>query len=230
METFKLFSGEHIFMIVSTLVFFIFLLILANFFNKRNFAKVSAISIFILKSLELTYRHLYNGEEIVQLLPLHLCNITLVFVIIMMLSGSKTLFQLCYYWSLGALFAIITPDIKYSFPNFMTISFFITHFYIIFAVVYSYIYLKFRPTLLGYISAFLTINLISGGVYFINIKLGTNYLYVNRVPDFSSPLSYFGEWPYYIIVVELIYIILTYIIYFPLRNKAVKFGKTTFYK
>ncbi|MCF2699916.1 TMEM164-related integral membrane acyltransferase [Fusobacterium mortiferum] len=229
METFKLFSNEHFILIISNILFFTFLLFIANFFSKRYFAKISAITIFILKLAELTYRHLYNNEEIFQLLPLHLCNITLIFVIIMMLSGSKTLFQLCFYWSLGAIFAIATPDVKYSFPNFMTLSFFTTHFYILFAVVYAYIFFKFRPTLWGYFTAFFVINLICLGVYFLNDSLGTNYLYVNRVPDFSSPINYFGEWPYYIVVVELIYIILTYLIYFPFKSRAVKFGKSKFY-
>lgn len=229
METFRLFGGEHFAIIFGNIIFFLFLLIFANFFNKRKFAKISAIIIFILKLSELVYRYLYNGEKIVELLPLHLCNITLIFIIIMMLSGSKTLFQLCYYWSLGAIFAIVTPDVKYSFPNFMTLSFFVTHFYILFAVAYAYIYFRFRPALWGYFSAFFIINIICLGVYFLNSNLGTNYLYVNRVPDFSSPLSYFGEWPFYIVVVELIYVILTYIAYFPMRDRAVKFGKTKFY-
>ncbi|MDO5788111.1 MAG: TIGR02206 family membrane protein [Fusobacterium sp.] len=229
METFKLFSNEHFVLIFSNIIFFIFLLFIANFFDKRHFAKITAIVIFILKLAELSYRHLYNNEEIFELLPLHLCNITLIFVIIMMLSGSKSLFQLCFYWSVGAIFAVATPDVKYSFPNFMTVSFFITHFYILFAVAYFYLYFSFRPAIWGYFTAFFTINIICLGVYFLNVHLGTNYLYVNRVPSFSSPLNYFGEWPYYIIVVELIYIILTYLLYLPFRSRAVKFGKTKFY-
>lgn len=229
METFKLFSNEHFVLIFSNIIFFIFLLFIANFFDKRHFTKITAIVIFILKLAELSYRHLYNNEEIFELLPLHLCNITLIFVIIMMLSGSKSLFQLCFYWSVGAIFAVATPDVKYSFPNFMTVSFFITHFYILFAVAYFYLYFSFRPAIWGYFTAFFTINIICLGVYFLNVHLGTNYLYVNRVPSFSSPLNYFGEWPYYIIVVELIYIILTYLLYLPFRSRAVKFGKTKFY-
>ncbi|WP_294531434.1 TIGR02206 family membrane protein [uncultured Fusobacterium sp.] len=229
METFKLFSNEHFVLIFSNIIFFIFLLFIANFFDKRYFAKITAIVIFILKLAELSYRHLYNNEEIFELLPLHLCNITLIFVIIMMLSGSKSLFQLCFYWSVGAIFAVATPDVKYSFPNFMTVSFFITHFYILFAVAYFYLYFSFRPAIWGYFTAFFTINIICLGVYFLNVHLETNYLYVNRIPSFSSPLNYFGEWPYYIIVVELIYIILTYLLYLPFRSRAVKFGKTKFY-
>ncbi len=229
METFKLFSNEHFFLILGNILFFFIILLIANFFNKKFYAKLTAIIILLVKILEIIYRHIHNGEGFLELLPLHLCNITLLFIIFMMLSGSKTLFQLCFYWSIGAIFAVATPDIKYSFPNPMTISFFMTHFYILFAVIYAYIFFRFKPTLLGYFSAFFTINLICVGVYFLNEKIGTNYLYINRLPDFSSPLQYFGEWPYYIVVVELIYIILTYLLYFPFKNKAVKFGKSKFY-
>lgn len=229
MENFILFSNEHFWFIFGGILSCFLLLLIAIFFNKKLFAQMTAILIFFIKIGELSYRHLYYGEKITELLPLHLCNITLIFIIIMMLTGSKKLFQLCYYWSLGAIFAILTPDVKYSFPNLLTLSFFITHFYIIFAIIYLYIFFKFRPTLLGYFSAFFTINIICLIVYFINNHLGTNYLYVNRVPDFSSPLNYFGEWPYYIIVVEIIYIILTYLIYLPLKSRAVKFGKSKFY-
>ena len=49
METFKLFSNEHFILIISNILFFTFLLFIANFFNKRYFAKISAITIFILK-------------------------------------------------------------------------------------------------------------------------------------------------------------------------------------
>lgn len=110
----------------------------------------------------------------------------------------------------------------------MTLSFYNSFLYIICCSLCLYLF-KFRPTLWGYFIAFFVINLICLGVYFLNDSLGTNYLYVNRVPDFSSPINYFGEWPYYIVVVELIYIILTYLIYFPFKSRAVKFGKSKFY-
>lgn len=229
MNKFIFFSNQH-FIILGVGVVVIFLLLLvANFFDKKEFAKVTAIMILILKIAELFYRHYILGLKVVNLLPLHLCNIVLIFILIMMITSSKTLFQFCYYWSIGAIFALATPDVKYDIHDFATISFFITHFYIIFAVIYRYIYFSEKPTLKGYFSAFILLNVIALIVFFINKKLGTNYLFVNRVPDFSSPLSYFGKWPNYILVVEFIDIILTYLIYFPFREKSVKYKKEIFY-
>lgn len=228
MEKFVLFGTQHLIILISGIIISMILLMFGVFIDKRYFARFTALIILIIKIVELCYRNIINGEQITHLLPLHLCNIVLIFVIIMMITGSKLLFQPCFYWSLGAVFALVTPDVTVPLPNFVTFSFFITHFYILFGVVYAYLYFGYRPTLLGYFSSFVALNVICLIVYFINLELGTNYLFVNRVPDFTSPLSYFGQWPYYIIVVELIYIILTYLIYFPFRARNVKFGTARF--
>lgn len=225
MNNFILFGTEHILIIIAGIILSLLFLIIGGLTNKKIFGEISALAILILKLAELSYRHLVEGQKIIDLLPLHLCNIALFFVIIMMFTHSKKLFQLCFFWSMGAIFAIITPDVKIGLPNFVTFSFFITHFYIIFGVIYEYIFFRRRPKILGYISSFVILNIIAVIIYFINDYLGTNYLFVNRMPNFSSPLRYFGQWPYYIIVVELIYIILGYLLYLPFKAKNIKYGK-----
>ncbi|WP_410207910.1 TIGR02206 family membrane protein [Fusobacterium sp.] len=228
MERFVLFGTQHLIILVSGIIISFVLLILGNILGRKFFGRFTAIIVLIIKIVELYYRHIVYGEKIKELLPLHLCNIALIFVILLMITQSKWLFQPCYFWCLGAVFALITPDVTAPLPNYVTLSFFITHFYILFGMVYACVYYKYRPTLTGYFASFIALNIICLVVYFINRELGTNYLFVNRVPSFKSPLSYFGDWPYYIIVVELIYIVLTYLIYIPLKKKHVKFGVQRF--
>ena len=228
METFTLFSTEHFWLIGGGFLGVLALTIVSAFLPKYRFAQITALIIFTIKAVELTYRHLYMNEPITGLLPLHLCNLALIFAILMMLTKSQGLFQLTYFWCLGALFAVITPDVKYSFPHPLTLSFYITHFYLIFAAIYGLLFFEFKPTFKGWVDAFITINILAVIIYFINVKLGTNYLYVNRIPDFSSPLDYFGKWPYYIIVVEVVYLFLTYAIYFPFRRKTYKYSTKYF--
>lgn len=228
METFTLFSTEHFWFIGGGFLGILALTMLSAFLPKYKFAQFSAIIILLIKIAELSYRHIYVGEPIYSLLPLHMCNLTLIIAILTMLTKSQKLFQLTYYWCLGALFAVITPDIKYSFPHPLTLSFYITHFYLLFAAVYGILFFNFKPTFKGWVNAFVTLNIFAFIIFFINKKLGTNYLYVNRIPDFSSPLDYFGQWPYYIIVVEIIYLILTYGIYYPFRRKTFKYSTKYF--
>lgn len=228
METFTLFSTEHFWFIGGGFLGILALTMVSAFLPKYKFAQFSAIVILLIKLAELSYRHIYVGEPIYSLLPLHMCNLTLIIAILTMLTKSQKLFQLTYYWCLGALFAVITPDIKYSFPHPLTLSFYITHFYLLFAAIYGILFFNFKPTFKGWVNSFITLNIFAFIIFFINKKLGTNYLYVNRIPNFSSPLDYFGQWPYYIIVVEVIYLILTYGIYYPFRRKTFKYSTKYF--
>lgn len=228
METFTLFSTEHFWFIGGGFLGILALTMVSAFLPKYKFAQFSAVVILLIKLAELSYRHIYVGELIYSLLPLHMCNLTLIIAILTMLTKSQKLFQLTYYWCLGALFAVITPDIKYSFPHPLTLSFYITHFYLLFAAIYGILFFNFKPTFKGWVNAFITLNIFAFIIFFINKKLGTNYLYVNRIPNFSSPLDYFGQWPYYIIVVEIIYLILTYGIYYPFRRKTFKYSTKYF--
>ena len=228
METFTLFSTEHFWFIGGGFVGILALTMVSAFLPKYKFAQFSAIVILLIKIAELSYRHIYVGEPIYSLLPLHMCNLTLIIAILTMLTKSQKLFQLTYFWCLGALFAVITPDIKYSFPHPLTLSFYITHFYLLFAAIYGILFFNFKPTFKGWVNSFITLNIFAFIIFFINKKLGTNYLYINKIPDFSSPLDYFGQWPYYIIVVEIIYLILTYGIYYPFRRKTFKYSTKYF--
>lgn len=228
METFTLFSTEHFWFIGGGFLGILALTMVSAFLPKYKFAQFSAIVILLIKIAELSYRHIYVGEPIYSLLPLHMCNLTLIIAILTMLTKSQKLFQLTYFWCLGALFAVITPDIKYSFPHPLTLSFYITHFYLLFAAIYGILFFNFKPTFKGWVNSFITLNIFAFIIFFINKKLGTNYLYVNRIPNFSSPLDYFGQWPYYIIVVEIIYLILTYGIYYPFRRKTFKYSTKYF--
>lgn len=228
METFTLFSTEHFWFIGGGFLGILALTMVSAFLPKYKFAQFSAVVILLIKLAELSYRHIYVGEPIYSLLPLHMCNLTLIIAILTMLTKSQKLFQLTYFWCLGALFAVITPDIKYSFPHPLTLSFYITHFYLLFAAIYGILFFNFKPTFKGWINSFITLNIFAFIIFFINKKLGTNYLYVNRIPNFSSPLDYFGQWPYYIIVVEVIYLILTYGIYYPFRRKTYKYSTKYF--
>lgn len=228
MDTFTLFSTEHFWFIEGGFLAVFAFIIIAAFLPRYRFAQFSALIILIIKVTELSYRHFYFGEPIKSLLPLHLCNLTLIFAILMMFTKSPSLFQVTYYWSLGALFAIITPDVKYSFPHPLTLSFYITHFYLIFAAIYGVIFFEFKPTFRGWVDSFIFLNVLAVIIFFINSNLGTNYLYVNRIPDFTSPLDHFGKWPYYIGIVEGIYLVLTYAIYFPFRRKTFKYSTKYF--
>lgn len=97
-----LFSTEHIISIFLYSFIFISLILVSNLFSQRIFASMLGISIFIIKIIELFIRYHIYSESVYQLLPLHLCNIALIFAIISMIFKYNYLFQLVFYFSIGA--------------------------------------------------------------------------------------------------------------------------------
>lgn len=225
-DKFILFGSQHC-ITIGIGFFSCILLVFLGFFTERKvtFAKIIAIIVLGIKIAELFFRHYYYKEAIIQLLPLHLCPMLILLSIFMMFFHSKNLFQLVYFWSIGAFFAIIMPELRDGMNNFASQSFFITHFFILFSTAYAFVHFRFRPTKAGFICSFLLLILLTFVMYFINNKLGTNYLYVNYPPAIKNLINFIGPWPYYIFSFIGIYIAISFFMYLPFKkNKKSKYG------
>ncbi|MDR1835211.1 MAG: TIGR02206 family membrane protein [Fusobacteriaceae bacterium] len=216
-ETFKVFGLAHILLMVLGIAGVFAALILSNI-NYRIFPKILAVLVLIVKTGELAWRHTMLLEPAINLLPLHLCNISLFLAILTLLFESKFLFQLLYFWSVGAVFAILTPDVKLPLTQFTSVSFFVTHFFILYAPLCCIFIYNMKPAKSGLWASFIVLNILCVAIYFVNRKLGTNYMYINGLPEFSSPLQFMGKWPYYIIAMEGLFLIITHIMLLPFRK------------
>jgi len=225
-DKFILFSNEHLITVGIGFISCILLVFLGFFTEKKaTFAKIVAIAVLGVKIAELLFRHHYYGETVAELLPLHLCPIVIILSIFMMFFHSKVLFQPVYFWSIGAFFAILMPDIRDGMSNFASQSFFITHFFILFSTAYAFVHFRFRPTKVGFLCSFLLLVTLAFIMYFVNNKLGTNFLYVNHPPVTKSLMDFMGPWPYYIFSLAGIDIAISFFMYLPFRkNKKSKYG------
>ena len=225
-DKFILFSNEHLITVGIGFISCILLVFLGFFTEKKaTFAKIVAIVVLGVKIAELLFRHHYYGETVAQLLPLHLCPIVIILSIFMMFFHSEVLFQPVYFWSIGAFFAILMPDIRDGMSNFASQSFFITHFFILFSTAYAFVHFRFRPTKVGFLCSFLLLVTLAFIMYFVNNKLGTNFLYVNHPPVTKSLMDFMGPWPYYIFSLAGIDIAISFFMYLPFRkNKKSKYG------
>ena len=225
-DKFILFSNEHLITVGIGFISCILLVFLGFFTEKKaTFAKIVAIAVLGVKIAELLFRHHYYGETVAELLPLHLCPIVIILSIFMMFFHSEVLFQPVYFWSIGAFFAILTPDIRDGMGNFASQSFFITHFFILFSTAYAFVHFRFRPTKAGFLCSFFLLVTLAFIMYFVNNKLGTNFLYVNHPPVTKSLMDFMGPWPYYIFSLAGIDIAISFFMYLPFRkNKKSKYG------
>lgn len=83
-----------------------------------------------------------------------------------------------------------------------------------------------RPKFKSVFKSFLALQLYMLLMFGINYALGGNYSYLNEKPKSASLLDYLGDWPMYLLVVELIILPYFLIIYLPFYM-AKRFKKQT---
>ena len=203
---FTAFSFSHWIMIVILMVVPYIIYYYQGFF--RMYDKVIRISTFIvLFSLEGMYHFwlLKDGYwDISYTLPLHLCSISLILCLILLVGRARIVFQLVYFLGItGATMAIITPELFLGFPHFRYFQFFITHILIVLICCYFLFIHKYRPTGKGFIYSFLFLNFCAGLAFIANKLLGGNYMFLADRPTNGTLLDYFGPFPYYILSLEV---------------------------
>ncbi len=91
-----------------------------------------------------------------QMLPMQLCDWGMVVVIVAMCTGNQRWFEVAYFWGIGGtLQAVLTPNLRFGFPDWRFISFFTSHCGIIIGVVFLMLTRRYRPYPMSIVRVFL---------------------------------------------------------------------------
>ena len=228
---FILFGNIHIVTMAIIVLVAVFLPLVCKNQPISNKSLISKIIAFIILSHVIIspYKDLYllqNPYNWREILPIHMCDLSEIFLAAFLLGGPKILYKCAFFWGLaGASMAIITPDIPvidldYAF-------FMIGHGMIVIGVMYATISLGNRP----YAKDILTVSLITAFVllpivYLINLILGepANYWYLIAKPAGASLMDAFPEPPYHLLITTPLAIVTFYLIYIPyaIKDKLAK--------
>lgn len=149
-------------------------------------------------------------------LPLQLCSATLLLSAVMLWTASYRLFECLYFAGIGgALQALLTPNLDYAFPHLIYFHFFIAHIGIVAASLLMIAGYGYRPTLGSIGRTMLYLNAYALLVFIINRLLGSNYMFLARKPSTASMLDYLGEWPWYILTMELAALAIFLLLFIP---------------
>src|SRR4051812_36082103 len=81
-----------------------------------------------------------------EMLPMQMCDWAMVVVIVTLLTANHRWFEVAYFWGIGGtLQAVLTPNLRYGFPDIRFISFFVAHCGIIVGVVFLMLTRRLRP-------------------------------------------------------------------------------------
>ncbi|MCL6457684.1 MAG: TIGR02206 family membrane protein [Gorillibacterium sp.] len=222
--SFFIFSQEHRMALSVVALLIALLFCLRRWFrdgNQRNIARWSIASVLILCEVSLNIWYVREGVyQAKDTLPLELCSISLYLCVVMLLTRSRLLFQICYYAGIGgALQALLTPVLGYAFPHYRFLEFFTAHGFIILAVLFMIWVEGYRP---NFRSIWLTLgflNLLLIVVWFVNRATGGNYMFVARKPDTASLLDVLGPYPWYLLSLEGVVVLLFLLMYLPFARR-----------
>ena len=228
---FILFGNVHLITMAIIVLVAVFLPLVCKNQSTSNKSLISKVIAFIILSHVIIspYKDLYllqNPYNWREILPIHMCDLSEIFLAAFLLGGPKILYKCAFFWGLaGASMAIITPDIPvidldYAF-------FMIGHGMIVIGIMYATISLGNRP----YAKDILTVSAITAFVllpivYLINLILGepANYWYLIAKPAGASLMDAFPEPPLHLLITTPLAIAMFYLIYIPyaIKDKLAK--------
>ena len=225
-EPFIIFSTDHLLFIFSV-IFVVFLIYIFRdkMKEKKIFYERLLIYSLVISEGSLHIWRLYVGKwNLATSLPFHLCGISIIISIFMLINKKFYLFELTYFWGLiGAFIAIITPSLDVNYTHYRFWQFLIAHASVVFAVVYMIFVENYKVNYKYVWKTFGITNLIAFIVGIINIFLNSNYLFLCGKPMGSSKtlFDFLGPWPWYLLTIEILAITVFHIWYLPfwLKNK-----------
>lgn len=226
---FELFGSAHL--VALALVLLINLVIVASRkrftdLGKKRF-RFGLAALLVINELAF---HLWNysiGQWTIQtMLPLHLCSVLVWVSAYMLLTRSYSIYEFAYFLGIGgAIQALLTPDAGiYGFPHFRFFQTIISHGAIVTAAIYMTLVEGYRPYWSSLVRVAIWGNIYMAAVGIVNWLVGSNYLFIARKPDTASLIDMLGPWPWYIISLEVVAILMCLVLYLPyaVRDRRIK--------
>jgi hypothetical integral membrane protein (TIGR02206 family) len=220
-HAFRAYSAEHLIAIVLT---FGLPFVLAALVRRTGSRKVErAVILGILFALALNYVaymvfiRVQTDQSWREKLPMQMCDWAIVVIIIALLTAHRLWFEVAYFWGIGGtLQAILTPDLRYGFPDFRFFSFFISHSGIVIGVIFLMLTRRLRPYPISIVRVFAWTEVYFVCALTVDLLTGVNYGYILHKPAAFSLLSFLSDsWPIYILQFHLLALVFFIVLYLP---------------
>ncbi|HEY3313042.1 MAG TPA: TIGR02206 family membrane protein [Anaerolineales bacterium] len=171
--------------------------------------------------------NIYNGTWTAQtMLPLHMCSLLIWLSGFMLILKNYSIYEFVYFLGIGgALQALLTPEVGiYGFPHFRYIQTTTAHGLLVTSGIYMTVVEGFRPTWNSIKRIFIYANIYMLIVFFINLALGSDYLFINAKPATASIMDILPAWPWYIPWLEVLALVTCLLLYIPFIIKDWRAG------
>jgi len=217
---FEAYGKYHVIALIFTLLVFTFTIIFRKKIKNWKYEKtLRMVTVSVAIFFELAYKLwvIYVGENVLEnVFSLDLCAISLYMAWFLFFTKKKVVFNILYFFSLGALASLLFPDFGTYGPDHMRYyHYFIVHIFIIWSVVYYIAVYDYKIKFKDCIKSFVI--LMGSGIVVLGVDLllNVNFMFLKEKPGVGTPLDYFGDWPMYIIGLVILIIVLFLLIYLP---------------
>ncbi|MEE2946679.1 MAG: TIGR02206 family membrane protein [Verrucomicrobiota bacterium] len=140
----------------------------------------------------------YRELNVIQDLPLHLCNYGLVIAAIGLVTRNRFCFEFAYFTSMTAVMqALLTPNLNDLKNLTEYVVYFIHHALIIQFAIWNLVVDGMLPSRGAVTRTLLLVIAMMGPIAIVNWLTQANYMYLCERPEVDNPLV-FGAWPWYI--------------------------------
>lgn len=167
----------------------------------RFLTAILALTVMIFTVFELALGRFTIADD----LPLSLCNLFALLAPFVLWNPKHKYFEPIYFLVMAGTFqAIVTPDLYFDYPAYEFFKYWITHVGLVLLVIHYMVCFALYPTAMGIVKTFGWLNLYVLVLLPINYLLDANYFYLIAKPINPSVLDFFGPWPVYILVSEIL--------------------------
>lgn len=221
---FMMFGWEHLLSLFLISVVIIMMYVFRSHIKEASYIQKILITGLLISEITYQYWAVYNEMWTVKLfLPLQLCSLNILLCIVLLLTENKKLFAFIYLFGFtGALQGLLTPELFQQPWHFRFLQYFLAHGLIVWTAMFYAIVKKFRITWRRFFVSFIWLNVYAACVYFVNVWLDANYMFLMKKPDSASLIDFLGPHPWYILGLELAAFFLCLIVFLPVKEKAFK--------
>jgi hypothetical integral membrane protein (TIGR02206 family) len=209
-HTFQAYGPAHLVVIFLTVALPFVLAVLVHRTKSRRLERSICVAISTLLLINyvayLIVARQFGVTHWYKTLPLQLCDWAMFVIIVALWSGNRRWLEIAYFWGIGGtLQALITPNLRFAFPDLRFISFFVAHSGIIIGIVFLMLVYRFRPRPIAILHTFLWTELYFVVAFTVDLLTGENYGFLLHKPEAASLLSFLSDWrPLYLIEFHLV--------------------------
>jgi hypothetical integral membrane protein (TIGR02206 family) len=217
---FSLFSALHLTYLLTWLACWIVVPLVGARYLSAGHQKIAVIGLAWITITQETVDYLNRMTvrelTLVEDLPLQFCHLAQIFSVVLLFFRIPLLFEVTYFWGLvGALQSMLTPDLN-AFNSYLGLFLFFMHHGLLILVILWLVFVsgyRCRPG--AVLRTFLFTNFIMVLVAVVDWNTNANYMYLRASPVTDSPFIS-GGWPWYILQIEVIGVVMMTILQFPM--------------